>query len=297
MTEQIRAPWTPEQVAALNTFQRRGGMHPFTCGGDHAPGSPVLIAYADGWRCPQPYGEPCDYQQDWAHAFMAEPQRVTHSCRQEPHTWGCMTTVETDTITVDNPRNTGWYWTCTACNASVGKYSTDDQARAQAAIDHPQCPPDPNGPYAWTIPTATEATEPDDSGDTAALRDQLAAAIWERQNPGRRYIDCEHPWQADAEADADAVLAALTLRLDFGEEQAWCKTCRRAWHGTDHRCESDSEQQAAALREALTEVLACLYSLERVGGTVIGYQTVNVVPPASYDRWQAALNPPQEPTP
>ena len=41
------------------------------------------------------------------------------------------------------------------------------------------------------------------------LRDQIAAAIWERQNPGRRYADCEHPWQADAEADADAVLTVL----------------------------------------------------------------------------------------
>lgn len=69
----IRAPWTPEQVDALNAFQRRGGMHPFTCGGEHTPASPALVAYTDGWRCPQPYGESCDYRQDWAHAFMAEP--------------------------------------------------------------------------------------------------------------------------------------------------------------------------------------------------------------------------------
>lgn len=73
MTDQIRAPWAPEQVAALNRFQAEGGMHPFTCGGDHAPGSPALIAYTDGWRCSQPYGESCDYRQDWAHAFMADP--------------------------------------------------------------------------------------------------------------------------------------------------------------------------------------------------------------------------------
>jgi hypothetical protein len=66
----IRAPWTPEQVTALNAFQQRGGMHPFTCGGDHTPGSPALVAYTDGWRCPQPYGEACDYRQDWAHPFM-----------------------------------------------------------------------------------------------------------------------------------------------------------------------------------------------------------------------------------
>lgn len=68
----IRAPWTPEQVEALNAFQRYGGAHPLTCGGEHAPGSPALIAYTDGWRCPQPYGESCDYRQDWAYACMLE---------------------------------------------------------------------------------------------------------------------------------------------------------------------------------------------------------------------------------
>ncbi|MFI8872422.1 hypothetical protein [Streptomyces sp. NPDC055243] len=46
------------------------------------------------------------------------------------------------------------------------------------------------------------------------LRDRIAAAIWERQNPGRRYADCEYRWQADAEADADAVLAVLPAPAD-----------------------------------------------------------------------------------
>lgn len=47
-----------------------------------------------------------------------------------------------------------------------------------------------------------------------ALRDRIAAAIWERQNPGRRWADCEFRWRADAEADADAVLAALPAPVD-----------------------------------------------------------------------------------
>ncbi|MEU0691412.1 hypothetical protein ABZ350_31460, partial [Streptomyces uncialis] len=46
------------------------------------------------------------------------------------------------------------------------------------------------------------------------LRDQIAAAIWERQTPGRRYAECESPWHADAEADADAVLALLLAPTD-----------------------------------------------------------------------------------
>jgi hypothetical protein len=48
----------------------------------------------------------------------------------------------------------------------------------------------------------------------AGLRDEIAAAIWERQNPGRRYADCEYRWKADAEADADAVLAVLPAPAD-----------------------------------------------------------------------------------
>lgn len=73
MTDQIRAPWTPEQVAALNAFQLHGGMHPFTCGADHPGPSPALVARPDGWHCPGTYRAPCDYRQDWAHRFMADP--------------------------------------------------------------------------------------------------------------------------------------------------------------------------------------------------------------------------------
>jgi hypothetical protein len=52
------------------------------------------------------------------------------------------------------------------------------------------------------------------AADRAALRDRIAAAIWERQNPGRRWADCEHPWGADAEDDADAVLSVLPAPAD-----------------------------------------------------------------------------------
>lgn len=73
MPDIIRAPFTPEQVDALNRFQRADGMHPFTCGELHVPGAPILIARADGWHCSDPYGEECGYTQDWALAVMANP--------------------------------------------------------------------------------------------------------------------------------------------------------------------------------------------------------------------------------
>lgn len=62
----ITVPFTPEQVQSLNEYQASGHFHPFTCqnvGSRH----PVLVAAADGWRCPS-----CEYKQDWAHEWMAD---------------------------------------------------------------------------------------------------------------------------------------------------------------------------------------------------------------------------------
>jgi hypothetical protein len=62
--------------------------------------------------------------------------------------------------------------------------------------------------------TYAPAAAPSAPADRAALRDRIAAAIWERQNPGRRWADCEYRWRADAESDADAVLAVLPEPAD-----------------------------------------------------------------------------------
>ena len=65
--EKIVAPWSPDQVEALNNYQQRGRMHPFTCA---CNGSLILTATPAGWVCPVS----CGYTQDWAWAWMAEPQ-------------------------------------------------------------------------------------------------------------------------------------------------------------------------------------------------------------------------------
>lgn len=70
----LRAPWTSEQIAALNAFQHNGRFHPFTCGTDS--GHRVLLATPDGWVC-----EDCEYRQTWAHEFMA--QKVASPGAQE----------------------------------------------------------------------------------------------------------------------------------------------------------------------------------------------------------------------
>lgn len=76
----LRAPWTQEQVDALNRFQRREDFHPFTCGGDRCDDAHkkyaddnnlsaygILQATPDGWVCPV-----CGYKQDWAHSAMVK---------------------------------------------------------------------------------------------------------------------------------------------------------------------------------------------------------------------------------
>lgn len=66
-----KAPWTKEQVDALNRYQEKGMFHPFTCGSGnrtdekHLDGEGILLATVNGWMCPY-----CDYKQDWAHEFM-----------------------------------------------------------------------------------------------------------------------------------------------------------------------------------------------------------------------------------
>ena len=68
----IYAPWTAEQVAQLNAWQKRSDRHPFTCGNDsqHYP----LVAMRDGWICAD-----CGYRQNWAHSMMTEPKANDHS--------------------------------------------------------------------------------------------------------------------------------------------------------------------------------------------------------------------------
>ena len=74
MTEQVRPPWTADQVAQLWRWQRCGWVHPFTCPnhGDEfhtwkyaTEGSDYLTPTEDGWCC-----DVCGYFQDWAHDFM-----------------------------------------------------------------------------------------------------------------------------------------------------------------------------------------------------------------------------------
>lgn len=81
--ENIKAPFTKEQVKKLNEYQKQGKFHQFTCcspeeipeclramkevDGKIIEGTSngILIAREEGWICP------CGkYKQNWAHSFM-----------------------------------------------------------------------------------------------------------------------------------------------------------------------------------------------------------------------------------
>ncbi len=66
----IHAPFTAAQVEALNRWQDRDDVHPFTCARHHGGHGVILRASERGWGCPS--GN-CGYEQYWAHAFMAVP--------------------------------------------------------------------------------------------------------------------------------------------------------------------------------------------------------------------------------
>jgi hypothetical protein len=77
----INAPFTPEQVHALNRWQKNDRVHPFTCGNERMDAAHTkyqaehpdqdfgqLVATAEGWLCPV-----CSFRQHWAHDFMVWP--------------------------------------------------------------------------------------------------------------------------------------------------------------------------------------------------------------------------------
>lgn len=67
----LHTPWTELQVVTLNRYQALGLMHPYTCPRHHfEDGETQLAASTDGWHCTNPQ---CDYTQQWAHSFTADP--------------------------------------------------------------------------------------------------------------------------------------------------------------------------------------------------------------------------------
>ena len=101
-----------------------------------------------------------------------------------------------------------------------------------------------------------------DSGPQAAsggpLRERLAEALAGHAGSkafladGREWEHARTAWYAHA----DVVLAELQQHLDIGDEEAWCKTCRRVWDGPGHRCEGDAERRLGKVRDLRNDLRA-----------------------------------------
>jgi hypothetical protein len=96
--EDVRAPFTPQQVEALTRFQTGGWWHPFTCGrrNDHRHDEGVLVATVEGWVCP---AQECHYVQDWAHWFMADEEFIAAGERNHARMWSIFSGTDNDDST------------------------------------------------------------------------------------------------------------------------------------------------------------------------------------------------------
>ena len=62
----LDAPWTPDEVDAINRWQKKPAVHEFTCDQGHHV---ALIAETCKLTCPHPG---CLYTQTWVHDFMVK---------------------------------------------------------------------------------------------------------------------------------------------------------------------------------------------------------------------------------
>ncbi|MFE7972980.1 hypothetical protein [Streptomyces shenzhenensis] len=131
---------------------------------------------------------------------------------------------------------------------------------------------------------------------STVLRDQLAAALIARIKESVLPATAFAVGQvgsvfAATEFDlADTAIGALTAYLEFGPEDAWCKTCRRVWDGKYHRCESEAEQRLTRVRDALDQFND--RGVIRPGHTNLDIPTASEV----IDAVRAALDEPKEAT-
>lgn len=269
MTDTIRAPWTPEQVENLNRFQQQGGMHPFTCGNDQHGVNVVLMAHRDGWHCSDPG---CSYRQDWAHAFMADPDTWPKPFQQLRQA----ATQATDGA---------------ACSCG-GRFPI----RHLHADEH--------------RPASTDQAEPGTVTDPEYLREQYAAAA--RTVPlrlGPNAVAMAQRGEAIilnmSEADnlADAVLRVRDrhlqqlrqrLALANAELAQWAAAesadaAAGSYAGRAEEAEQQRDQYAATLREVLGHFVHKGHPGEPCLQT--GWISVRTV-----DRWRAIAYPPKEPT-
>jgi hypothetical protein len=75
----LHAPWTADEVRALNECQEFRVGHPLTC----ARASHILRATEAGWVCDECSAEGHEYRQDWCSAFTVDWMWVARHSESE----------------------------------------------------------------------------------------------------------------------------------------------------------------------------------------------------------------------
>lgn len=156
---------------------------------------------------------------------------------------------------------------------------------------------------ATPVPAATEATELETTARVLAglhrsAEQDVTRVIalyeqWVKAGPPPLGVSLSRWWDARLVELHHAIVPAADQLKEQQEQAAsvnWQAIAQQRERELrkvgEARQRADTEVRETAT--ALAEALAYLHALTRVGGSVIGYQTVNVIPPGAYDRWCAA---------
>ncbi len=205
MIQQIKAPWTTDQVAALNWYQHAGAARPFLCAGnrhdaahrDHAADARhrdagILEATPAGLIC-----RACSYRQDWAVAQAIEAMPVEPTWYSPPADDALQLIVDRHIVATihrwTNEREMlGW---AVYAGIGSGERKEDDRgifmkledacrvALAEAGIDDPAPWPPPAdllAEYACVWPPSSSGPAPTKSWDEILDGDQAPASLEDR---------------------------------------------------------------------------------------------------------------------
>lgn len=147
-----------------------------------------------------------------------------------------------------------------ACQAAHGKQGRIAWDNARTTPDNHATSSDEadNGLRQQIAAAIREATCNGDCGasEEQCVRQRIQPVVW--------HFGVLAEVSGSPEMFADAVLAVLERHLDIGEEQAWCKTCRRVWEGRSHRCEGDAEAAVARVRRLCEMTIAASVRVQAI---------------------------------
>jgi hypothetical protein len=108
--------------------------------------------------------------------------------------------------------------------------------------------------YVGEKPATEAATQATDLQE--CIREQVESEVYEYRERTMFWPETGGVTEEIARLATRGAMEAIADRLDIGDAEAWCKTCRRVWGGKRHQCESDAEQRLSQTRDTCQQLLA-----------------------------------------